>query len=88
MRLEKPIIIAREHDPNHGAVTNGVLRDELNALESSSERGILVSLLVGSPAQQIEGDPGRSREIQQIEFHRERHLKLALLGHCVRMVHD
>ena len=47
MRLGKPIIIVREHDPNHGAVTDGALRDELGALSSAEERGVYARLFLG-----------------------------------------
>ena len=68
LRRRKPIVLVRESDTNHGALTLGAFREEVRMLPVKEDRvaaEALVALLEGGTA---------------LEWHREKHLKHATLA--------
>ena len=68
LRLKKPLVVLRETDPNHGAIELSALRDEVEVLPMQADReagGALIRMV---------------EDGQTLEWHREGHLKRAVLA--------
>ena len=74
LRVEKKILVLRETDPNHGAITLSALKEEVEVLPEQSDRNAgneIVRMFEAGEA---------------LEWHREGHLKRAVLAAIVQAI--